>query len=138
MLRVMLQRRRSAFCLLLTGPFLAVLLGISCAQSVSFSPPTSFFPGSNKASVAAGDFNGDGKLDLAVADFEGLIAILLGTGTGSFDRAGAAGVPIDSPNPLAVGDFNGDGELDLAVGVSTLMPPLRQVTILLGARDGLL
>jgi FG-GAP-like repeat/FG-GAP repeat len=127
---------RAALFVFLTGSFLLLQVSVGFAQSVSFSAATSFLPGNNKVSVAVGDFNGDGKPDLAVADFEGLIAILLGTGTGSFDRAGSAGVLIDSPNPLAVGDFNGDGKLDLAVGVTTLMPPSRNITILLGAGTG--
>jgi hypothetical protein len=133
---MLLRRWRSALFLFLTGTVLVLQLGVSSAQSISFSPATSFFPGPIKVSIAVGDFNGDGKPDLAVAEFEGRITILLGTGTGSFDRAGSAHVAIDSPNPLAVGDFNGDGKLDLAVGVSTLMPLLREVTILLGAGTG--
>ena len=60
-----------------------------------------------------GDFNGDGKLDLAVANASfGNVSILLGTGTGSFSAATnlqACG------SSVAVGDFNGDGKLDLVV-----------------------
>jgi FG-GAP-like repeat len=130
-------RRSSALCLFLTGLFFSLQVAVSFAQSVSFSAATSFyFPGNLPVSVAVGDFNGDGKLDLAAAGFEGRITILLGTGTGSFDQAGSTHVALDSPNPLAAGDFNGDGKLDLAVGVSTLMPPSRNITILLGAGTG--
>jgi hypothetical protein len=78
-----------------------------------------------------GDFNGDGKLDLAVANFdENTVTILLGNGDGTF--APAASPPATAGPALVVGDFNGDGKLDLAVtgrGNST-------VTILLGNGDG--
>ena len=62
-----------------------------------------------------GDFNGDGKLDLAVANqSSNNVSILLGTGTGSFSAATnfAVGELLIS---VAVGDFNGDGKPDLAV-----------------------
>jgi hypothetical protein len=62
-----------------------------------------------------GDFNGDGKLDLAVVNFaSNTISILLGTGTGSFGAKTDFGTG-SSPRSVAVGDFNGDGKLDLAV-----------------------
>lgn len=63
--------------------------------------------------LAAGDFNNDGKLDLVTAS----VGVILGKGDGTF------GAPIYSTGPsfgmeaIAVGDFNGDGKLDLA-GVS--------------------
>jgi len=65
--------------------------------------------------VAVGDFNGDGKLDLAVVDEGGCkVWILLGDGTGNFTLASTPSVGLE-PTSVAVGDFNGDGKLDLAV-----------------------
>ena len=66
------------------------------------------------ASVAVGDFNGDGKQDLAAANYFGdSVSVLLGNGGGGFgaktDFATGA-----SPRSVAVGDFNGDGKHDLA------------------------
>jgi hypothetical protein len=61
------------------------------------------------------DFNGDGKLDLAVTNFDpDTVSILPGTGTGSFGARTDFGTGV-YPFSVAVGDFNGDGKLDLAV-----------------------
>ncbi len=80
------------------------------------SPPTSTTPPARSAqSVAVGDFNGDGKFDLAVANYnDGTVSILLGNGNGTFAAKTdySAGTPSQS---VAVGDFNGDGKADLAV-----------------------
>jgi hypothetical protein len=62
-----------------------------------------------------GDFNGDGKADLAVANAASSnVSVLLGNGNGTFQAAVnyAAG---DDPDSVAVADFNGDGKADLAV-----------------------
>ena len=66
-------------------------------------------------SLAIGDFNGDGKLDLAVANSNANnVSILLGTGTGIFTVSGAFSVGTQ-PDFVAMGEFNGDGKPDLAV-----------------------
>jgi uncharacterized repeat protein (TIGR01451 family) len=65
--------------------------------------------------AATGDFNGDSKLDLAVAEsFTGKVAVLLNSASGlqlsgRFSSGGAV------PGPIVAADFNGDSKLDLAV-----------------------
>jgi hypothetical protein len=83
--------------------------------------------------VVVGDFNGDGKLDMAVADSESsTLSVLLGNGDGTFGAAlGTSAVVGSVPVQLAMGDFNGDGNLDLAVTNSRD----RTISVLLGKGD---
>jgi len=69
--------------------------------------------------VSTGDFNGDGRLDLAIADFgDGVnasnVVILLGNGSGGFALTSNPAIGI-GPEAVGIGDFDGDGNLDLAV-----------------------
>ncbi|PYS71331.1 MAG: hypothetical protein DMF69_10725, partial [Acidobacteria bacterium] len=98
----------------------------------TFSTPSAFNVGAVPRSVAHGDFNADGKLDLAVANtVDNNVSILLGDGLGGF--AGptnfAAGT---APLYVAAGEFNGDGDLDLAV----VNNGGGNISILLGAAGG--
>jgi len=95
------------------------------------NPPISGIP----LNFATGDFNGDGKMDLAVTENGGTIAILLGNGDGTFVASGSVNSASGgSPSPIAVADFNGDGKLDIAVtaGADTS----ESVSVLTGNGDG--
>jgi hypothetical protein len=86
-----------------------------------------------------GDFNGDGKVDLAVVnatgskntDFKTTVSVLLGNGNGTFQspRSSVAGTKASF---LISADFNGDGKLDLAVAD----PGSNDIAILLGFGNG--
>ena len=83
--------------------------------------------------MAVGDFNGDGKLDLAVVNYgSSNVSILLGNGDGTFKTAVNYGAGSSAPYSVAVADFNGDGKLDLAVANIAS----NNVSILLGNGDG--
>ena len=88
--------------------------------------------GSYLSAIVAGDFNGDGKLDLAVTDSAGnAVIILLGNGDGTFGAPTTISVG-NYPTAIIAADFNNDGKLDLAIannGDGT-------ITLLLGNGDG--
>src|SRR5262245_43070273 len=82
--------------------------------------------------VVAGDFNNDGRLDVATANYSGdSVSLLLGNGQGGFDAA--VDFPTGAgPNCMAVGDFNKDSKLDLVTGSETT----GKVSVLLGNGSG--
>src|SRR5213078_1108233 len=90
--------------------------GFRAADSYRVGGPATKHP----ASIAAGDWNGDGRIDLASADngATGTISILIGSGAGAFMPATLYGAG-PFPEGLVAGDWNGDGKLDLAVSNDT-------------------
>jgi hypothetical protein len=94
--------------------------------AVTFLAPAHYAAGAAPETVAVGDFNGDGKQDLAVGTAGG-VSVLLGNGDGTFQDAVNTDLD-DVPTSMAVGDFNGDGKPDLAVTYGGL----NSVRVLLG------
>lgn len=81
-----------------------------------FGMATNFPAGSNPGALVAGDFNNDGKLDLAVAHYGG-VNMLFGAGGGTFS-APTNYTANSSSGVLAIGDFNNDGKLDFVASDS--------------------
>ena len=120
--------------------------GISFAAPIDFStaatPSAAAFnavsgdqiglPTELQNAIAVGDFNGDGKPDVAETNpVAGSVSIFLGHGHRSFAPAQTYQVG-SKPNGIVVADFDGDGKADLAVVDSSS----NDVAILLGRGDG--
>jgi Bacterial Ig-like domain (group 3)/FG-GAP-like repeat len=109
----------------------------------TFQPPVFYPTGDSPSGIVVGDFDGNGTLDLAVANFGNFsghtVSILFGDGTGGFlpkvdsDTSGA-------PQAIVAADFNNDGILDLATangcGASSPCGSPANVSVLLGNGDG--
>src|SRR5581483_3450780 len=101
----------------------AVSLLVAClvaelpAHAQSFTPLSVSIPGLRYSSVAWGDFDNDGDLDLLVCGDTGagfVTRIYRNDGGGSFVDI-QAGLPGISGGTVAWGDYNGDGYLDFAL-----------------------
>ncbi len=96
-----------------------VIAFIPVTQTGTFSTSTSFATPISSPSVAAGNFNSDNNLDLAIAGTNsstgiGAVYILFGNGNGAFSQFNES-VPVNNPSSIVSGDFNGDSISDFAV-----------------------
>ena len=101
-----------------TGPQPAGGFGLFLGQgNRQFDNPT-FFVEEGAYDLAAGDVNGDGKLDLVELRLNNTVAVLLGNGAGGFSYAGpVAGFSSRGANStsLKLADYNGDGKKDVLI-----------------------
>src|SRR6267378_2184924 len=124
------RSRRAVFALLLI-PALITITQRTYGQ-VTFSSAASFPAGLQPWNIISGDFNGDGKTDLAVVNKNGNnVSVLLGNGNGTFQPA--VNYPVgNSPTNLVVNDLNRDGNSDI-MAANTLGHSL---SVLLGTSTG--
>jgi hypothetical protein len=140
---VHMKTRKNLLSLGLVG---LALLGVSregYGATLGFKPAVNYTVGTAPRAVGSGDFNGDGKMDLAIANYgdptatdDGGVSVLLGNGDGTFQDQRNVVVG-KNPCPalylpcLIAADFNGDGRLDLAV-----LKANNTLVVLLGNGDG--
>ncbi len=89
-----------------------------CTVDRLFGEEQAYAAGGMPTGVGVGDFNGDGKPDIALANFRSnSVQLFLNRGNGIFRAAVSFPLPKGSGDPqdLAVGDFNRDGHPDVAV-----------------------
>ena len=114
---------------------LSILLGNGDG---TFGPSASYSTGAGAScvldcSVATGDVNGDGKLDLITGNGgDSTVSVLLGNGDGTFQTAKKIATPNLAPFGIVLADFNHDGHVDIAFATAGS----NSVAIMLGNGDG--
>lgn len=98
-----------------TDKYVSILLGngtggFTLMRNISIASPIAFL-----LQIEAGDFNGDGRKDLAVLNALGSLALLKGDGQGGFAVATFTGGGVVPPITMDLGDFNGDHKTDIAI-----------------------
>src|ERR1700739_3340058 len=94
---------------------LSIAFCLTSNAQLCFSPAVNYPTGTNPFSVCSADFNGDGKMDVALADNgTNKVSVLLNTGSGTFGTSTNYTVG-NTPSSVITADFDGDSKMDLAV-----------------------
>jgi len=110
-----------------------VLLSAHAAKTfaIGFTSPANYRVGNTPIAAATGDFNRDGKSDVAVANSDSSsVSIRLGAGAGTFQSTVGTYIVPQSPRALAIADFNGNGLLDIVLTTAG------SIVVLPGKGDG--
>src|SRR5436853_5362975 len=124
---------RLAFFVVVVLIFISGALGLPAfALGLSFTPVYTYNVGVQPEAIAMGEINGDGKVDLAVANSgDNTISVLLGNGNGIFQSPRSYPVG-QRPFAVALSEFNGDGKRDIVTANNSS----DSVSVLLGNGDG--
>jgi hypothetical protein len=96
---------------------------ITSLSSIGLQPAVNYQAGQAPSTLLIGDFNGDNKVDLAIANVtSNNVSVLLGNGNGTFQSAVNYGVG-NAPYSAALSDINGDGKLDIVTANQTATTP---------------
>ncbi|HZE69176.1 MAG TPA: FG-GAP-like repeat-containing protein, partial [Pyrinomonadaceae bacterium] len=122
---------------LLNPPLSQTFANLNSDVTANFSGTTLVSAASiNPTNLSVGDFNADGRPDIAAGGGgpNGVIKLLMGNGSGIF--AAPIDLPIGcTPNAISTADFNRDGKIDIASASYCFMGQSR-VSILLGDGNG--
>jgi len=145
--KIQTNYRTAAFALTVLAAIILIAGITSPAQTqtypVAFPAPTTFATGcatcaASTMSVATGDLNGDGKLDVVTVDYGSNLNVMLGKGDGTFQTPIALNIALTNIfyEAITVGDFNGDHLLDVAVWAINATTGNMEVHIFLGNGTG--
>lgn len=137
----MILTARKPGSVLAVSLLLPLLIASASPSTVGFRPSVDYPAGTKPRGIVVADFNGDGKMDLAVGDYgdpnvgdDGGVKLFLGNGDGTFQPATNT---VAGKNPcldhacLVSADFNSDGKVDLAAANND-----SSLSVLFGRGDG--
>jgi len=127
----------SAGCAIAFISIIVLAVSVPCAAQGTTNQYLRLTPyptGGTPTRITTADFNRDGKADLVALNSNGVVSVLLGTGTGAFaaSKSVAALGSAAASARLAAADFNGDGNPDILL----LGPPGNAVKVYGGHGDG--
>lgn len=125
--------RRSVF------PALLVLMTVTLLAAIAYGPPAFVTTGQGPASLAVADFNGDGRLDFASANWNAApgseLTVRFGDGAGAFPTGSSFAGPA-VPRNIAAADMDNDSDVDLVLTTHLSFAPGSANAVILLLNDG--